>query len=58
MRFVPGEVDTSMLNPERAEPVTAEFMERLAAATAPLGRLAQAVEIARVVLFLALDEAS
>jgi NAD(P)-dependent dehydrogenase (short-subunit alcohol dehydrogenase family) len=31
--------------------------ERLAA-TAPLGRLAQALEIARVVLFLALDEAS
>lgn len=53
----PGEVNTPMIASERAEPVTAELMERLAA-TVPLGRLADPVEIARVVLFLASDSAS
>jgi meso-butanediol dehydrogenase/(S,S)-butanediol dehydrogenase/diacetyl reductase len=53
----PGEVNTPMLASERTEPVTAELMERLAA-TVPLGRLADPLEIARVVLFLASDSAS
>ncbi len=53
----PGEVNTPMIASERAEPVTAELMARLAA-TVPLGRLANPVEIARVVLFLASDSAS
>ena len=53
----PGEVNTPMIASERSEPVTVEFMERLAA-TVPLGRLADPVEIARVVLFLASDAAS
>ena len=53
----PGEVNTPMIASERREPVTAELMERLAA-TVPLGRLAEPVEIARVVLFLASDSAS
>lgn len=53
----PGEVDTPMLRSERARPPTLEDMQRLAE-TVPLGRLAQPVEIARVVLFLASDEAS
>jgi meso-butanediol dehydrogenase/(S,S)-butanediol dehydrogenase/diacetyl reductase len=53
----PGEVNTPMIESERAEPVTAELMERLAA-TVPLGRLAEPVEIARVVLFMASDSAS
>ena len=53
----PGEVNTPMLASERAEPVTPELMQRLAAAV-PLGRMAEPVEIARVVLFLASDAAS
>jgi meso-butanediol dehydrogenase/(S,S)-butanediol dehydrogenase/diacetyl reductase len=53
----PGEVNTPMLASERIEPVTPELMERLAA-TVPLGRLADPVEIARVVLFLASDSSS
>jgi meso-butanediol dehydrogenase/(S,S)-butanediol dehydrogenase/diacetyl reductase len=53
----PGEVNTPMLASERTEPVTAELMERIAA-TVPLGRLAEPVEIARVVLFLASNASS
>lgn len=53
----PGEVNTPMLQSERSEPVTPELMERLAASV-PMGRLAEPVEIARVVLFLASDAAS
>ena len=53
----PGEVNTPMLASERTEPITAELMERLAA-TVPLGRLAEPVEIARVVLFLASNASS
>jgi meso-butanediol dehydrogenase/(S,S)-butanediol dehydrogenase/diacetyl reductase len=53
----PGEVNTPMLASERAEPVTPELMQQVAA-TVPMGRLAEPVEIARVVLFLASDAAS
>jgi meso-butanediol dehydrogenase/(S,S)-butanediol dehydrogenase/diacetyl reductase len=53
----PGEVNTPMLASERSEPVTPELMQRVAG-TVPMGRLAEPVEIARVVLFLASDAAS
>ncbi len=53
----PGEVNTPMLASERAEPVTPELLARIAE-TVPMGRLAEPVEIARVVLFLASDAAS
>jgi meso-butanediol dehydrogenase/(S,S)-butanediol dehydrogenase/diacetyl reductase len=53
----PGEVNTPMLASERSEPVTPELMQRVAS-TVPMGRLAEPVEIARVVLFLASDAAS
>ncbi len=53
----PGEVNTPMLASERSEPVTPELMQSLAD-TVPLGRLAEPVEIARVVLFLASEAAS
>ncbi len=53
----PGEVNTPMLASERSEPVTAEILRRIAS-TVPMERLADPVEIARVVLFLASDDAS
>lgn len=53
----PGEVNTPMLQSERHEPVTPEMMQKIAD-TVPMGRLAEPVEIARVVLFLASDAAS
>ena len=53
----PGEVITPMRSSERAEPVTEEMLAALAA-TVPMGRLAEPVEIARVVLFLASEGAS
>lgn len=53
----PGEVNTPMLASERSQPVTAELMQRIAQSV-PAGRLAEPVEIARVVLFLASDAAS
>lgn len=53
----PGEVNTPMLSSERSDPVTAELLERIAA-TVPMGRLAAPEEIARVVAFLASDDAS
>ncbi len=53
----PGEVNTPMLQSERAEPVTEQLLAQIAA-TVPMGRLADPDEIARVVCFLASDEAS
>jgi NAD(P)-dependent dehydrogenase (short-subunit alcohol dehydrogenase family) len=54
----PGEVDTPMLASERAAPPTRAFLDDLADRTIPVGRLAQPEEIARVVVFLASDDAS
>ena len=54
----PGEVDTPMLASERAAPPSRAFLDELADKTIPVGRLAQPVEIARVVVFLASDAAS
>ena len=53
----PGEVNTPMLASERSEPVTPELLQKVADSV-PMGRLADPVEIARVVLFLASDAAS
>ncbi len=53
----PGEVNTPMLQSERAEPVTDQLLAQIAA-TVPMGRLADPDEIARVVCFLASDDAS
>jgi meso-butanediol dehydrogenase / (S,S)-butanediol dehydrogenase / diacetyl reductase len=53
----PGEVRTPMLQSERTEPVTDEMLDRIAS-TVPMGRLAEPIEIARVVAFLASDAAS
>jgi meso-butanediol dehydrogenase / (S,S)-butanediol dehydrogenase / diacetyl reductase len=53
----PGEVNTPMLQSERAEAVSDALLERLAA-TVPMGRLAAPEEIAQVVLFLASSQAS
>ncbi len=53
----PGEVNTPMLQSERAEAVTDELLAKIAA-TVPMGRLADPDEIAKVVCFLASDDAS
>jgi len=53
----PGEVNTPMLQSERSEAVTDQLLAQIAA-TVPMGRLADPDEIARVVCFLASDEAS
>ncbi|MCP3974526.1 MAG: SDR family oxidoreductase [bacterium] len=54
----PGEVNTPMLSSQRDTPPTEEFLQAMADATIPMKRLAQPEEIARVVAFLASDDAS
>lgn len=53
----PGEVNTPMLQSERAEAVTEQLLAQIAS-TVPMGRLAEPDEIARVVCFLLSDDAS
>jgi len=54
----PGEIDTPMLGSGGAEPPTRQDLQKLAADTIPMKRLGQPAEVARVVAFLASDEAS
>lgn len=54
----PGEVNTPMLAFGRAAAPSAEDLQKLADETIPMRRLAEPVEIARVVAFLASDAAS
>jgi len=54
----PGEVNTPMLASERPHPPSPEDLDKMARETIPMGRLADPMEIARVVKFLASDAAS
>jgi len=54
----PGEVNTPMLAFGRSSPPTAEDLQSLANETIPMRRLAEPIEIAKVAVFLASDEAS
>ncbi len=54
----PGEVRTPMLSSQREHAPTDQELQALADATIPMKRLAEPVEIAKVVVFLASDDAS
>ena len=54
----PGEVNTPMLAYGRDKPPSAEELQRLADTTVPMRRLAEPIEIAKVVVFLASADAS
>ncbi len=54
----PGEVNTPMLASQRESVPTAADLQALADATIPMKRLAEPIEVARVVVFLASDAAS